>query len=138
MDDPTPSRLFHGGKPGFNIGDTIDGGHDRPLVDGCVFCKARAASVAIIDPLSAQPDRVYLTESRDYALHYASLYGQGDLYAVTPLGNVERSAEDSFPSWIADAAEVRMVCRRAVTMTWTERRRLARKWDTADKALPHE
>lgn len=128
-------RLWHGGVPGLRPGDLIEPGHARAALDGCPWCAARAAGAAGpggLDGPSAHADRVYLTTNVLYARHYASLYGRGDVYLVAPVGDITRSGEDSIETWLAEAARVVKVPHRAVLLTMTERRRLAREWADAD------
>ena len=132
-------RLWHGGVPGLRVGDLIRPGHERKPVPGCKFCEARAAEAAggprpAVDPLSRVHDRVYLTTSREYARHYASLYGRGDLYRVEPVGATDRSTEDSFETYLAEQARVLAVYDRAVLLTPGQRRALDRAWLLADRA----
>ncbi|MBF6416924.1 hypothetical protein [Nocardia cyriacigeorgica] len=129
-------RLFHGGIPGLRPGDLIEPGHERNPHPGCPWCEARAKGEAHhgIDGPSQHPDRVYATTSRIYALHYASLYGRGDLYRVNPVGELERSTEDTIETWTAPAFQVAAVLDRAVLLTPTQRRRLFREWTAADHA----
>lgn len=131
-------RLWHGGVPGLRVGDLIEPGHDRAHRDGCAWCESRAVEAAGgersgIDPLSIHRDRVYLTTDREYARHYASLFGRGDLYRVDPVGELVRSTEDTIPTWHAPAAIVTAVYDRAVLLTWPQRRRLLRTWTQADR-----
>lgn len=132
-------RLWHGGVPGLRPGDLIEPGRERRHHDGCPFCEARRAQAAglgvpVLDGLAEHPDMVYLTPVRDYARHYASLWGRGDLYRVDPVGDVVRSTEDTIETWMAPAARVVSVPERAVLMTMTQRRRLERIWTAADHA----
>lgn len=78
-------------------------------------------------------DGVYFTTDKLYAKHYASLYGAGDLYKVEPVGEVQRSEEDSYATWIAPQARIVGVVERAVRLTGKERRRLNRDWAKADR-----
>lgn len=128
--------LFHGGMPDLRPDDLIEPGHARRHHDGCPWCEARAAGGAHlgIDGPSARADRVYATTNRLYAKHYASLWGRGDLYRVEPVGELERSAEDSIESYHAAQLRVAAVLDRVVLLTWSERRRLAREWEAADRA----
>ena len=135
-------RLWHGGLPGLRVGDVLTGGNVRPVHAGCAFCAARAAGAAIvapdgsaIDAPSAEPDRIYVTTSREYARFYASMYGRGDLYRVDPVdpSDLRVSPEDHFPSWTTQAARVVAVYDRAVQLTWTQRRSLLRAWELADE-----
>lgn len=130
---------WHGGVPGLSVGDLIKPGHERKHHDGCQWCEARKAQAEggdapFLDPL-AKPDRVYFTSDRLYAKHYASLYGRGWLYRVEPVGEVEKSEEDSIESWCAPAVRVLSVYERAVLLTMSERRRLFRAWTLADQAM---
>jgi len=133
----TDLRLWHGGIAGLSRGDLIAPGNYRPIVDGCKFCEARAVEAAggprpLVDGLSQHRDKVYLTTDRDYARHYASLWGRGDLYRVDPVGVVERSTEDSIETYTADAARVLHAYERAVLLTNKQRRALQRRWALAD------
>jgi hypothetical protein len=138
----TGLRLWHGGVPGLRAGDVLTGGNSRRLIEGCAICEARSAGQTAnvagnpIDPPSARPDRLYVTTDRDYARHYASLYGRGDLYRVEPVdvGDLEPSAEDHFPTWTTAAARVLAVYDRAVRLTPGQRRALWRAWTVADAA----
>lgn len=127
-------RLWHGGVPMLRPGDLIEPGHERRIHDGCPWCVARASghSHLGLDGPSHRPDHVYLTPSRDYARYHASLWGRGDLYRVEPVGDVERSPEDTVESYVAPAARVLSVPERAVLLTMTQRRRVWRLWSEAD------
>lgn len=131
----SPVRYFHGGVPGLKPGDLIEP-HEPNVVDGCAICQARATGQTVfvdgepIDPPTGRPDRVYITTDKEYARHYASKFPRGDLYVVEPAGELEPSTEDPFPTWCAPAAVVRSVYERAVLLTWGERRRLQRRWQT--------
>jgi hypothetical protein len=127
-------RLFHGGVPGLRAGDLIEPGHERKVHDGCAWCAARAQLPPSADGLALQVDRVYLTPERLYARHYASLYGRGDLYRVEPVGELQRSTEDTVETWTAPAARVVAALDRAVVLSPSERRRLYRLWGKADEA----
>lgn len=131
------TRLFHGGVPGLRLGDIITPGHDRQAHEGCPWCEARAKGEAHqgMDGPSQRADRVYATTNRLYAKHYASLWGRGDLYRVDPVGEVERSAEDTIESYCAGQLRVVAVIDRAVLLTPSERRRLNREWGAADRAF---
>ncbi|MEU1815199.1 hypothetical protein ABZ543_08370 [Streptomyces roseifaciens] len=133
MPDTLP-RLFHGGKPGLRPGDLITP-HPPNVVDGCEICAARARGETVVipglgpvDPPTGRPDRVYVTSDREYARWYASRYWQGDLYVVEPVGQVEPSTEDPFPTWCAPAARIRSVYCRCVMLTPAQRRRLLARW----------
>ncbi|WP_406501537.1 hypothetical protein OHA04_27365 [Streptomyces sp. NBC_01590] len=131
---PCAARYFHGGIPGLRPGDLITP-HRPNVVDGCPICAAKAAGeqpfvpgLGNIDPLTVRPDRVYITTDRDYARFYASKYWLGDLYTVGPVGELEESAEDFFPTWCAEGAVVTGVVSRAVRLTDGQRRTLSRRW----------
>lgn len=132
------TRYFHGGIPSLKPGDLITP-HPPNVVDGCDICAAKAAGqqpvvdgLGVVDPLTERPDRVYLTSDREYARFYASKYPLGDLYVVEPVGDLEPSAEDHFPTWTAPAARVASVYDRAVRLTPHRRRTLLRRWKAAD------
>ncbi len=93
---------------------------------------ARGEAHLGIDPLS-KPGLVYFTTNRMYAKHFASLWGRGDLYRVEPVGEFERSTEDTIESFTAKALRVVAVLDRAVLLTMSERRRLFREWGEADE-----
>jgi len=133
-------RLYHGGVPGLRIGDHIRPGHSRDdRHPGCAICEARAAGAPTpIDPASVRQDRVYVTEDREYARYHASLYGRGDLYQVATVGDVERSGEDEFPSYVCERAEVVAVYARAVILTWQQRRSLYRRWSALEGMHPRD
>ncbi len=128
--------LFHGGIPDLRAGDLIEPGHERRVHAGCPWCTARAAGGSFlgIDGPSERTDRVYATSNRLYAKHYASLWGRGDLYRVSPVGELEPSTEDSIESFTAPAWRVESILDRAVLLTDSERRRLSREWSAADLA----
>jgi hypothetical protein len=136
-------RFYHGGVPGLNPGDVIEPGFERRPVEGCAICKARAAGKTYvvdgqpIDPPTVHDDRIYVTTERLYALFHASLYGRGDLYVVDPVGEMERSTEDTIESYICERAVVRTVYRRCVLLTNAERRRVYRRWEVADMQAGH-
>jgi hypothetical protein len=137
-------RLFHGGVPDLRPGDLIRP-HPPRVVDGCAVCEARARGesytvpgAGVIDPPTGRPDRVYFTSDRPYGFFYASRYWRGDLYVVEPVGCVEESTEDPFPTWCAPAARVKSVYSRCVTLTMAERRRLYRRWAEADARRAEE
>ncbi|MFI1954831.1 hypothetical protein ACH437_23785 [Streptomyces xinghaiensis] len=138
LDPASLPRLFHGGVPGLVPGDLIRPGPPH-VVEGCAVCEARARGesylvpgLGSIDPPTGRPDRVYFTSDRAYGFWYASRYWRGDLYVVEPVGVVEESAEDPFPTWCAPEARVRSVYSRCVQLTMAERRRLYRRWAAAD------
>lgn len=125
---------FHGGKDGLKPGDLLVPGQSRKHHDGCAWCEARAngeAHLGMDGP--SQIEGIYFTTDKLYAKHYASLYGAGDLYRVEPVGDIQRSDEDSYETWIADEVMIVAVVERAVRLTWKERRRLAREWEAADR-----
>ncbi|MFD6935293.1 hypothetical protein ACFWAP_03925 [Streptomyces goshikiensis] len=131
---PVLPRLFHGGVPGLKVGDLVEPSPPRHVV-GCAVCAARARGedyvvpdLGSIDPPTGRPDRVYFTSDREYGRFYASLAWRGDLYVVEPVGDIEPSTEDYFPTWCAPAARVLSVYTRAVQLTMPERRRLYRRW----------
>ena len=135
MSPPITERLWHGGVPGLRPGDLITPGHHRLGITGCPICAGRdAGNTNQIDPPSRRPDKIYLTTSREYARHYASLWGRGDLYRVEPVGDLTRSTEDTIESYTAPAARVIAVYARAVLLTWTQRRAIVREWAAADHA----
>jgi hypothetical protein len=132
------ARLFHGGMPGLKPGGLITP-HAPNVVDGCAICAAKAAGeqpvvkgLGVVDPLTERPDRVYVTSDREYARFYASKYPLGDLYVIEPVGELEPSGEDHFPSWTVPAARVVSVYDRAVRLTPHQRRTLLRRWQAAD------
>ena len=125
---------FHGGVDGLKAGDLLVPGQSRKHHDGCPWCEARAngeAHLGMDGP--SQVEGIYFTTDKLYAKHYASLYGAGDLYRVEPVGEVQRSTEDSYDTWIAAEVRIVAVVERAVRLTDKERRRLARDWDAADR-----
>lgn len=132
-------RLFHGGIPDLRPGDLITP-HPPRVVDGCPICVARAnGQTAVVDgmpvdPATARPDRVYVTSDREYGRFYASRWYRGDLYVVEPVGELEPSSEDRFPSWTCEAARVRTVYQRCVLLTPKQRRALLKRWTAADLA----
>lgn len=133
-------RLFHGGIPGLKPGDLITP-HPPRIVDGCPICVARAAGgnpvvegLGVVDPATQRPDRVYVTADRDYGRFYASRWYRGDLYVVEPVGVLDASTEDRFPSWTCEAARVRSVYQRCVLLTPKQRRALLKRWTAADIA----
>lgn len=131
---------FHGGIPGLKPGQLITP-HEPNVVDGCRVCAMKAAGqqprvpgLGVVDPLTARPDRIYITTDREYARFYASKYPRGDLYTVEPVGDMEPSTEDHFPSWTCEAARVRHIYDRYVQLTPGQRRSLLRRWTAADIA----
>ncbi len=137
------TRYFHGGIPGLKPSSLITP-HPPNVVDGCDICAAKAAGqqpvvdgLGVVDPITERPDRVYLTTDREYARFYASKYPLGDLYVVEPVGDLEPSTEDHFPSWTCPAARVVSVYDRAVRLTPHRRRTLLRRWTAADLEHAH-
>jgi hypothetical protein len=132
-------RYFHGGVPGLRPGDTITP-HAPNVIDGCPICAARAKGQTAtldgqaVDPPTGRPDMVYITTDRDYGRFYASRYWYGDLYTVEPVGEMEPSTEDPFPTWCVPAARVVAVYTRAVQLTPGQRRSVLRRWTEADRA----
>ncbi len=133
-------RYFHGGVPGLKPGDLITP-HPPHVVKGCKVCEARAQGLTAttgdgkaIDPPTGRPDRVYITSDREYARWYASRYWYGDLYTVEPVGEIQPSTEDPWPTWCVPAARVVSVYTRAVQLTPHQRRTLLRRWTAADRA----
>ncbi|WP_327415465.1 hypothetical protein [Streptomyces sp. NBC_01233] len=131
---PVLPRLFHGGASGLNPGDLLVP-HPPKVLDGCPICVARAAGesyevpgVGVIDPPTGRPERIYVTSDREYARFYASRYWLGDLYTVEPVGELEPSTEDFFPTWSVPEARVVGVVSRAVRLTDKQRRTLDRRW----------
>lgn len=130
--------FWHGGVPDLRPGDVIRPGHERRFVDGCRWCEAHrrgSGLPAVLDGPPVHADMVYITTVREYGRYYASLYGRGDLYRVEPVGDVERSVEDTVETWMAPAARVVSVFDRAVLLTWSQRRRLFRMWGAADELV---
>lgn len=77
---------------------------------------------------------MYCTPDRLYARFHASMYGRGNVYQVRPADcTLTRSGEDSVESYRCDRLKVVRVVDVHVTLTWKERRKLARKWAKADK-----
>lgn len=130
---------FHGGKDGLAVGDVLEPGHARKFHDGCPWCVAREqgeAHLGMDGP--SQHAGVYFTTDKLYAKHYASLYGAGDLYRIEPIGEIQRSDEDSYETFIAPSVRITAVVERAVRLTGKERRRLAREWEAADRKKLHQ
>lgn len=131
----TDTRYWHGGAPGLKPGELLEPGHNR-TVDGCAICEARVSGLTAtiaghaIDPPTGRPTHVYITSDREYARFYASMARFGDLYRVEPVGVLEPSTEDPFPTWTTTAARVLAVYDRAVRLTPQQRRRLMRRWPT--------
>lgn len=89
-----------------------------------------APSDALVDPPTKRA-AVYLTTRLEYATWYAAR-SRGDLYRVEPIGDVEASTEDHFPTFVASSARVLEVLRRGVILRRAERRALEREWKKAD------
>jgi len=141
MTNHTPiGRLWHGGIPDLKPGDLITP-HPPNIVDGCAICAAKARGEqphlpgipGVVDPLTERPDRVYITPDREYARFYASKYPTGDLYVVEPVGDMETSTEDPFPTIVVPAARVITVYSRAIRLTTGQRRTLTNRWERADR-----
>ena len=119
---------WHGGAPDLKPGDTItprpadDASHLR---DGCPTCEARRAG-APLDEDDNDPSKVYVTTDRDYARIYAAGYGNGAIYRVRPVGDLEPS-NDPTPSWGCEAAVIISVWDPLVRMTQREIRRALRR-----------
>jgi hypothetical protein len=92
---------------------------------------ADAPDDAPVDP-PTQKRAVYFTTDLAYARWYATR-SRGDLYEVRPVGAVERSKEDHFPTWTAGSAVVTRVIERRVRLTRADRREMARRWKRMDK-----
>jgi len=152
---------YHGGIGKMNVGDTLVPSAPH-VVDGCPVCVARAAgrcvtvgeyrewiitqgpralpvlkeldgapADAMIDPPTAKR-AVYFSTDLMYARWYAAR-SRGDLYEVRPIGAVERSQEDAFPTWTAGSAVVTRVLERKVRLTRADRREMTRRWKKMDK-----
>lgn len=155
---------YHGGIGGKRVGDVLVPSQPH-VVCGCPVCAARSEGRVctvgqyrawaiglgergrpILDSLKgADPseavdpptgkDAVYVTSHHAYARWYAAR-SQGDLYEVEPIGNVEPSKEDPFPSWTCDTARVVRVLERSVRLTRSDRRKMFREWKRAEKSKP--
>lgn len=153
---------FHGGKPGLEVGDFVIPAPAH-VEDGCPICEARsqgrgftvlearawalsmgergrplleslrgAPTDGLVDPPTKETGRVYITWSLDYATWYAAR-SRGDLYRVSPIGEIRPSTEDHFPSFTVESARVIEVLRRGVYLDRKDRRRLEREWSKADR-----
>lgn len=124
----TRPPLWHGGVGGLNVGDTIrpDQGH-RKHIDGCPICTAIAAGEQTPFDLPTPKGWVYASRDQAYARFYASK-ARGDLYRVQLIGDIERSAEDPFPSWRGRRARIVSVVERNVTLSMPQRERLFIRW----------
>lgn len=154
-------KFYHGGIAGLNAGDMLVPSPPH-VSDGCPVCVARAGGRSLtvgeyrvwlrqfgdralpilrqlrdapddapMDPPSER-DAVYFTSELDYATWYAAR-SCGDLYQVEPVGPIEKSGTDHFPSFTAPAARVIRVIRRGVRLTRSDRRRIGREWEKADR-----
>ena len=119
--------LFHGGAPGFRVGDLIEP-HETKHDDDCEWCRQRLDE-------NHEPDRVFATTFRLYARYYASKWGQGSVYVVEPVGEMVPSDADPFETYHAPAFRVVRLEAVSVTLDMTERRRLYRLWGEADVRL---
>lgn len=126
-------RYFHGGRPGLGLGALLLPSPPH-FLDDCPICQAKKAGIStIFDPVTARPDRVYITTDKEYARFYASKYPRGDLYSVAPVGDLEPTSEDHFPSWTVPAARILAVYNRRVELTPQQRGALLRRWEVADR-----
>lgn len=155
--------FYHGGIAGKRPGDYLFPSPPH-VEDGCPICVARAAgrtlsvgeyrrwlsahgedALPILRALAGADDAepmdppskeraVYLTTDRDYARWYAARSGNGDLYRVTPVGLMTRSAEDPFPSYTVEVARVLEVLERGVHPVRADRRALVKRWKKSDRA----
>jgi hypothetical protein len=152
--------LFHGGIGGKRAGDILVPSEPHVVCD-CPVCEARAdgrvctvaeyriwamslgergrpilellrdaAPFEAVDPPSGKA-AVYITTDLGYARWYAAR-SQGDLYVVEPIGGVERSHEDPFPSWTCPSARVVRVVERRVRLDRRDRRHLHRRWKSTE------
>lgn len=125
-------RFFHGGAPGFKVGDYITPQgkhHGRLEIDGCELCEAGVDD-------SHAPDKVFVTENREYARFYASRYGRGDLYVVQPQGVMEPSDNDcDIPTWSCDRARIVSVYERHIDLTRSQRWRVFRLMSPAGEHI---
>lgn len=130
--------LYHGGVPGLKPGDLIQPGHTRQTMDDCPICRMREEQ-GVDAPFDAthHPDSVYCTPVRLYARYHAGLYGHGDVYQVTPIGDLTRSSEDTIESYRCGLLRVVRVVEARVELTWKDRRRLDRLWANADRTHGH-
>ena len=152
---------YHGGIGKMKVGDTLVPSSPH-VEDGCPICEARAAgrvvtvgeyrawlrqqgprALPVLKMLADAPDdapidpptgkrAIYFTTDLMYARWYAAR-SRGDLYEVRPVGPVERSKEDAFPTWTAGAAIVSRVVERKVRLTRADRREMTRRWKKKDK-----
>lgn len=161
-DNGTVAKFFHGGVAGLNVGDLLVPSPPA-VKDGCPVCVARSQGRTltvgeyrrwaakfgvegrrVIAALEGAPDdapvdapsgerAVYFTPNKLYATWYAARSNNGDLYRVTPVGEIGRSAEDNFETYTAATARIVEVVRRRVVLDRTERRLLERAWRKADR-----
>lgn len=131
------TRYFHGGKPGLRVGDLAIPGPPN-FLDDCPICQeVKAGRSTPFEQPTGSPDRLYITTDKAYARFYASKFPYGSLYVVKPVGELEPSTEDRFPTWKVAEAVVRSVYDRGVVLTPSQRRVLFRRWGQADrKAKP--
>ena len=155
--------MYHGGIAGLQPGGILRPAPPH-VTDGCPICVARAEGRTVtvgeyrtwlrqqgpkarkvLDMLADADDgepmdppskerAVYLTTDRDYARWYAARSGNGDLYRVTPVGLMTRSAEDPFPSYTVEVARVLEVLERGVHLVRADRRALVKRWKKSDRA----
>lgn len=118
--------LYHGGAPGFSVGDHIMP-HGGKRQQGCPICDAGG-------DVNHLPDRVFASTLRLYGKYYASKWGRGWLYVVEPEGALVRSETDPFETYHAPRFRVTKVCERGVELTMSERRHLYRLWRDDDLA----
>lgn len=154
--------VWHGGVPGLGVGDTLVPSPPL-VTDGCPVCvarsegriftigefrewmaefppeRSRSALAAVagapdwmpLDPPS-ETEAVYVTASQPYARWYAAK-GRGDLYQVQPIGGMDPSPTDNFPTWMVGSARVVAVVERCVRLKRPDRRALAKEWAKADR-----
>lgn len=157
-------KLYHGGVPGKVPGDILRPSPPHQE-DGCPICVARAEdrgctvaeyrawlieqgprAEAVLEMLEGAPlweiidpptgrHAIYATSDLAYARWYAAR-SRGDLYEVNLCGGGERSTEDPFPSWFAEAAEVVTVVERRVRLVRRDRRQLMRRWKKTERRTP--
>jgi hypothetical protein len=154
-------RFYHGGIAGLAPGDQLVPSPPH-VEDGCPICIARSEGRVYtigdmkrdfrgrtspemekmfrgspdwtpIDPPSGQ-EAIYLTTDYGYARWYAAR-SKGDLYRVRPVGEIEESTEDLFPTWTAEAAIVTKVLERGVRYTRSERAEMMRRWGNAERGV---
>jgi len=158
--------LYHGGIAGKQPGDILVPSPPH-VVCGCPVCAARAAGRVCtvgefrlwamglgergrpileglkdadpFDPVDPPTGRqaIYVTTSLPYARWYAAR-SQGALYTVEPIGEMQRSTEDHFPSWACQSARVLSVVERRVRLDRRDRREMLRLWKRADRRADKE